>query len=385
MASVASPLLPPARRGWGPIPHTLFKAVPRRLPPGAKTELVIVGNIVDDTLGAPGRPEWVRATLAYFAHLANVTEDAAGKAVKRLAALDLIECRQAGRGKEYRAKVENFERAPERAARHLRKPPAVAPDLHRAAPLARAGEAVPEPERSPRDTIKIVEIPVENSESLTPSPGGVDKFTYQSCPHCRAPLGESKANAGFADSSPSAGGNKRVTDSIPCVDAGYPAPGGGTGAPATPAEKKRQLESFCVATITPRLGTVPEKNALHRAIQTLGRAPVEWLTARITQRLELFRGPRASWGALPLLAQDVAQAHLRLGKIRGNTVPINLTPHWASAAEVRRLQADPATPEPVRTELLLMWPELRPPADRTQGRVSDEFAAFLKGEYGRTR
>jgi DNA-binding transcriptional ArsR family regulator len=369
MASVASPLLPPARRGWGPIPHTLFKAVPRRLPPGAKTELVIIGNIVDDTLGAPGRPEWVRATLAYFAHLANVTEDAAGKALKRLESLHLVESRRAGRGKEYRAKVENFERAQERAARHLRKPPTIAPTLESCGQPATALPAYQQQDLGPVGTL------IDRIQSINAAPpnGGGDEAT---CPSCGRRTGERTADV--PDQS-----FQRVSTSKAGADARYPLQGGWSGGETPAPARRTQLESFCLATITPRLGTVPEKNALTRALTALGRAPLEWLTSRITQRLELFEGPKASWGALPLLAGDVALAHRRLAKLRGDTVPIDLARHWASAAEVRRLHADRMTPEWARTELLLMWPELKAGSGRRAG-YSDEFAAFLKGEHAQS-
>lgn len=111
------------------------------------------------------------------------------------------------------------------------------------------------------------------------------------------------------------------------------------------------------------MGSVPEKKALARAGKILGEAPVGMLTARITQRLELFQGPKASWGALPLLAEDVAKAHHALKRLRGRAPVVELAEHWRSAAEVRRLHRDAATPEHVRREILLMWPELKTSPD----------------------
>jgi hypothetical protein len=381
MASQAVPLQPPVRRGWTSTPHSYFKSLPRRLSPVAHQ---ILGIILDDTIGAWPRREWTAAKHAYFAFYANCTVDAAQKATKRLAALRLVETRRAGQGIEYRPLVENFETPPEREARHFspealenlranRKGPTVAIQPHFGSQSA--GSTVsPElaspaaglelldsldPARLPGSgTIKIVENSVDREEIQEVA----EHHPEVACPHC----GQKPTLSGFASPSPSNGAKAELGESIPCAEAGF----------SQAVEAARELEEFCLETITPRMGSVPGKKVLTAALQTLGASPVAMLTARITQRLELFEGPKASWGALRLLAEDVAKAQHALKKMRGRAPVVSLGEHWRSAAEIRRLHRDSSTPEHLKREILLMWPELKGTGARSA--FADGFAEFLR-------
>lgn len=377
MATAPAALTAPARRGYCKTPHSYFKSLPRVLSP---VEHVIWGNILDDTVGAYPAREWTEAKLAYFASLANCTEDAAQKAVKRMEVeLQILRSRRRGKGKEYQVVPENLDRLPERPARHFgaaalervrarfRKP------AGQAAHLAESDEPVPA-EDSDRDrghTIKVVEMPVdtvENSEAEAPPKLGAPA---RPCPHC----GRAPGDAGFAPSSPSRGATKPVTDRTPDVENGCDQPGAGEGVPPRVSE----LEAFAVTTITPLLCSPPDHRAVLRAVKALGPAPVQMLQNRITQRLDLFRSPKASWGALAMLAEDVAKAYHALKRLRGRAAPVELSGHWKSATEIRRLYADPETGEHVRREILIMWPELKQSGDRPRTRLADGFAEFLRG------
>ena len=379
MATAPAALTATVRRGYCKTPHSYFKSLPRVLSP---VEHVIWGNILDDTVGAYPAREWTEAKLAYFAALANCTEDAAQKAVKRMETeLQILRSRRRGKGKEYQVIPENLERLPERKARHFgaaalervrarfRKPAA------KAAHLAESDEPVPAEEihhneREADHTIKLVEMPadsVENPEEEAPPNTGAPA---RACPHC----GRTPGERSFASSSPSHGATREVTSRTPDVEIGCSQPDSGEAVPPRVSE----LEAFAVSTITPLLCSPPDRRAVARAVKALGPAPVAMLQNRITQRLDLFRSPKASWGALAMLAEDVAKAYHALKRLRGRAPAVEMAGHWKSATEVRRLYSDPETGEHVRREILIMWPELRATTQKPHSRLADGFAEFLR-------
>jgi hypothetical protein len=139
----------------------------------------------------------------------------------------------------------------------------------------------------------------------------------------------------------------------------------GSGHSSEPAERINDVANFsqfCLITITPKLASVPPKNIVTAAIQALSGAPIKMLESRIALKLPKIR----AWGMIVLLANDVRAAWEALGVPIPNRSQYRLDDHWASAAEVRRLNTDPATPAEVKREILLMWPEL------TAGRKTKE-------------
>jgi hypothetical protein len=287
-------------------PRTFLKSLHSRL---SYTEYKIVAIIVDDTFGAPGRPQWTKRTLGYYARLTLTSECGVAKALHHMASEDLgvIRMRKCGRGYEYQAAVENFERAPQRGPRKIqRKPVAVAS----------------EPRRIQGENQSVVsEIDCEMTQSVTETIP-ILEYGYSERASEGGPMGSKEP--------PSSMNNERLESS--------------------------ELETALTLSITPKLKTLPPKKVLDETQKVLGGCPVDWLRGRIEQRFEVIR----SWKMVPLLAEDAAKAWKALSELR--RVPmvtrIDLSPHWASAREIRRLHRDSETPELVKREILEMWPEL---------------------------
>jgi hypothetical protein len=119
--------------GYTAVPHSYFTRLFRCC---THVQMAIIGNVLDQTIGAEPnrktnlRPDWTRITESQFAKLTGVTRDGVTKALSSIVydaehpnprSKNLIEVRAAGRGREYRAMVENFAKAVERPQRELQR------------------------------------------------------------------------------------------------------------------------------------------------------------------------------------------------------------------------------------------------------------------------
>ena len=120
-AAAAAIPLQQSGKGWTAVPHSYFKRLFRSL---TNVEMAVLGNILDDTVGKRGRPEWTRITLRKFAAYADCHVNAVARALDLLEAVGAIEARTTKadrRAKEYRALVESWDRVSQNQAAKIRE------------------------------------------------------------------------------------------------------------------------------------------------------------------------------------------------------------------------------------------------------------------------
>jgi hypothetical protein len=332
-AAAATPYFQPVNSRWmARAPLTYFKTLQRKL---TDAEFRVLGVILADTIGATKPIEWARASHAYFAYWTNLSESMAGRAVGMLTRKRLIESRHAGQGREYRPAVENFAGPQEdHPPRMLRKPPQI----------DTLSRSVHEPRNyTPTESVQggnLGEaIPISDSSVIEECQHDTETILALQCelPH-NVVTGDFDGTGGQPLS----------------------ASGDGSASFKPPPPRRDTLEAHLLRTITPKLGTCPPPAILDRAIKTLGKAPLEPLLGRITQRAPACTG----WGLIPRLAADVRDTYASIKRLMPDFDEArernryNLDHHWASSREVRRMHSDASTPDAVRKEILTMWPEL---------------------------
>ena len=303
MSTAAHPLYFCPSTGWTRTPHSYLKLLRRRL---TEKEHAILGVILADTIGAQGRPEWAQKPNSYYAYWANCSEDMAGRTLRRLETLGLVESRKRSKTREYRAVQENFSK----------------------------------PEERPRRTCerKSVQSETRIRPQLSPQTDGRTQ-------------GETTKN-GFVDTEEV---NQPVTDLAVGNQVSEKSSSSSPSKPSS-SDRVRDIENFVTSTITPKLGSCPPKNIVESVDKTLRGAQngMVMFEAGVYARLDSVTG----WGLIPLLAQDARKAAFAVSRLPKRT-DFDLTRHWESSRQVRRMIHDSNTPETVKTELFLMWPELR--------------------------
>jgi len=321
-AVTAAPIFQPVNPRWmARAPLTYFKTLQRKL---TDAEYRVLGVILADTIGATKPMEWTRATHSYLAYWTNLSESMAGRAVGMLTKKKLIETRRAGQGREYRPAVENFAGPQEdHPPRTLRKPPEREQFFS---------------ENSGRN--KSEGIPISDSSVSEELQEDTEKILALECEYPESP-NQGDFEAGIT-SPPSASGD-------------------GSASFMPPPARRDALEAHLLRTITPKLaGSPPPAAILDRSLKILGKAPIEPLLGRISQRAAICTG----WKLIPLLAADVRDTYASIKRLMPDfdtareRQQYNLDQHWASSREIRRMHADTSTPEAVRKEILTMWPEL---------------------------
>ncbi len=311
MSAAVAPLYYCPKAGWTRTPHSYLKTLRRSLTP---TEHAILGVILADTVGAQGRPEWTRKPHSYYAYWANCSEDMAGRSLRHLAKLELLEGRKSGKSNEYRVRPENFAKPEERAKRTIRKP------------AGSETQSRPQAERTQSENLQIGFV---DRNEVKPSIADVE-VCYQE----------------ISNSSKSGSKSSRV-------------------------EHARAIENFVTSTITPKLGSCPSKKII-QAIANLTQGHQNRLA--MFERNVLNRlGIITSWGIVPMLAKDARDACLALQNIP-QRAQFNLDRHWASSREVHQIMADPNTPKGVKAEVHLMWPHFK----EASGSLPDDFRKALR-------
>jgi hypothetical protein len=334
-AAAALPFQPVNPRWMARAPLTYFKTLQRKL---TDAEFRVLGVILADTIGAIKPIDWTRATHGYLAYWTNLSESMAGRAVGMLTKKKLIESRRAGQGREYRPAVENFASPQEdHPPRTLRKPPERAQFFD---------------ENS--GGTKSEGIPISDSSVSEESQQDAEKIVALQCEYLKPTDFEFRDSV--ATPPPSASGD-------------------GSASFMPPPSRRDALEAHLLRTITPKLSCCPPPaDILDRTLKILGKAPLEPLLGRISERAPACTG----WKLIPLLAADVRETYASIKRlmpdfdIARERNRYNLDQHWASSREVRRMHADPETPEAVRKEITLMWPEL------TIERKKTDFAEITK-------
>lgn len=326
MAAVAYPLI--SGRWQSQTPESYFKTLRRRLIP---TWHAILGVIWSDHNCAPHAKEEkakTPRTIEYYAHWANCSLSMAAKALAGLVAKGLVKKTRKGRYVEYEPIPENFgtesEERKDLPKRTCRKPPQTSQIMKRT-----QGE-----QEQSLEKVKVLEMkPVTETNPVLHYIGREEDLAGEPAP---------------VKTGPSDGGGNESQDA--------------------------GLEKFLIQTISPLLASCPPKNVIADTLRVLGDAPVEMLESRVSQRKEGFK--KHGWSLLKLLAADVRDTHVALRMISPERERYNLDRHWSSCSEVRRMISDSATPTPIRSELLSMWPEL----DAKQRKVTtmDKVEAILK-------
>ena len=92
------------------IPHSYFKECGRKC---TGIEFIILGNILDETVGSPLRADWAALSYQQLANWAGVTEPSVMEALQRLEKKGLIASRSGAMGlrREFRALVADSELA----------------------------------------------------------------------------------------------------------------------------------------------------------------------------------------------------------------------------------------------------------------------------------
>lgn len=358
MAASALAFQPPKpRRGWAPVPHCLAMQLNRAL-----TELPyrVMSTLLDETAKPNGEFVWTRLNLGYYAYWCNATVSDTGKAFRQLerppedGGYGLLRSRRVGRMKQYQFIPEHIDQLKERTPRTLRKPPSAETSVRHETSETEAKEKSGYSEIETIETGVVIEmIPAVDSSCVSPSlqalsdslePEGDRATVHQAPPE---PIDESRVTS---------------TDSPSSWDSD-------------------ELEDFCVLHLTPKLGTCPDPKVIERSIRVLGPCPVEHLKTHILRRFEAIK----SWPFIAILAEDVAQAHTKLRTVRArHPVQYDLEPDWASATRVRALYSSGETPEAVKAEIVLMWPELKAQAKAKRPNVKtaslEAFCKSLKGK-----
>lgn len=327
---------PGYERGWGGVPHTFFRHLPKVARPGVRE---VIGLVLDYTVGEKGQPEWTRPQyvsgreITFQQLLADTlvrSVDSVSRDLVEAEAKGMIRSKISGRTKLYQAVPENFTKPA------CRKPRVLNID----GSPAKKG---PTSERVVSKLTHHVEVGECNETSeIGRSSGeyyGVDSEVNSEC----------YQETGIKTYAPSA--------EVPSTEKNGPERP--TPQPDTiedSEDRNANLTRYCLQTISPKLVSVPPKNIISDALTALGDAPIKMLESRIALKLPKI----TAWGMVILLAKDVLEAWRALGVPLLNRSQYRLDDHWASAAEVRRLNVDPLTPAEVKREILLMWPELTP-------------------------
>ena len=317
---------PQPEQGWTATPHSYFKNLPRKL---SYVEFVILGNILDETVGGKGRPQWARITHAQFAYWANCTEDGAAKAIRRMElpteafpkALGLIETRKIGRHNEYRPLPQNWEQAPERLARKLNGKVIEMPAILR----ARGFQPVPMeclcehcrplfvPEK-PKSENKAKGEGKENEAILE---SGYSATKLQNL-HTTKDKGvrEQTANGNDVKSpSPRRGPSSERTKGENCSES---VQNGAKGVKSPPesggmeGEKVQAIYDFLVQVVTPRLASPPPAKICQELAHILSEPPFPLFQTRVKLRLHKI----TDWGMLIGLARDVRSAYRHMEEQR---------------------------------------------------------------------
>jgi len=311
MATAALALaVPKWRPGFGMVPHVVADGLSRGLD-GIPYHIMSV--LINETARPGGQWSWTRFNYDHYCDLVIATLSDVRKAFRMLSlppeegGYGLLEVRRVDGMKQWRFIPERLRTLPARSIRRIKKPV--------------------------RSDISISGEQVEKTEPIVPKCEVIEI----------TPLAENKT-ALHSDFAPSSLPDTGVgTESVnPSPDEPHPDP-------------RKEFEDFCVLHLTPKLGTCPEESFVRRALNALGRAPLQLLKNHVLRRHASIK----SWAMLPLLAEDVARAHLRFSIVqKQNPVQYDLTADWASAQHVRALHSAEDTPAAVKAEILLMWPEL---------------------------
>jgi hypothetical protein len=293
--------------------------------------------ILDETAKHDGKYGWTHMNLAFYAHWCNATESDMGKALRQLekapeaGGYGLLRSKRDGRMKVYQFIPERIQSLGDRERRTLRKPVQSA-EFH--------GEG--------RANVNEGGLKMENVETTAVIETQVAVDSKCDSPSLQC-LAESVGEAGAANCRPEFTGNRQPATTPPgSIDESRV-----TSTDESPSAS--ELEDFCVLHLTPKLGNCPSPQLLAKVQRILGDCPLSHLKAHVLRRLDAVTG----WGFVSILAEDVAQAFTKLRHARKrNPVQYDLEPDWASAAHVRALYSSGETPETVKAELILMWPEL---------------------------
>lgn len=319
-------------------PMTYFTTLQRKLTDG---EFRVLGLIVATTIGAPSQPEWSTETHRSISAWTVLSENMVGRILKALEEKNLILSKRVGRQNQYKPLIENFTGPlPDRGLRIVRR---------------KSSEKAGETQGEQIDT--AYRASHEQNQSITET-----KYALQ-CGNQSEAFEEPRK--------PSVRGPEPI-------------------AKTPPPSRKERLRIFLEETIAPKLLSCPTEKLLDDIMRILNGAPLEPLFLRIIQKKSIF----TEWGLLRNLADDVAQSYRFLHNIdaTADRERYRLDQHWDSAYEVRKLHADPNTPQAIREELLLMWPELEKPKEprrpKTFKEIDEErFAANMQlaREMGRER
>lgn len=311
MSALALPRVNP--RWMARAPLTFFTSLQRKLTDG---EFRVLGVILSDTIGAPDPQEWAggQGKISYWT---NLSECMVGRILRSLESKGLIESTRQGKTKLYRPRIENFSSSnlKDRAPRLVvRKPPQKSQQIKSETSKDSSG------------------IETDSCQQVAKSIPGL-QYSCESGPDLKVE-GPQAVPLGYRSQGPEGTSNQ------------------------PPWDRRGRLQKFLDENVTRKLGESPSEKLITRTLDILGGAPLEPLFGLIRSKLKKFTG----WGLLEHLAREISQKYQTLQLLtdgEDDRARYHLNLHWRSSLEVRRLHADPDTPEPVKRELLMIWPELK--------------------------
>jgi len=303
-----------ARSGFVRTPHVFFTHLIRAL---SDIERGVVGLILQRTVGAPtsrrepNRPEWIKVTESEFARICDCSVNGVSNALERLEECGAIEAQRVGRTKQYRVRLDAWERIPIGRRTHVPEAPeepeeedSAEPTAGEASPrrLGRRRKLRPGAVASVRFEAPTTELQVENETGLpvaiaVTADGGTHRLQIM-----MADDGEHKAN-------------NDMTNPVESISYGDKATSRMVQLPAQPqAETTSEVVvSEEVAAFAAELDTQLAKQVHQRVPMPLASAQYKRLVAAdaipaFWARLKLRASAFKSWGMLPQLVDDVTGA-----------------------------------------------------------------------------
>jgi hypothetical protein len=323
MASAAQSLSSPIPyKNWTPCPNFYSE---RLHPVLSNLENSIFLIILTRTLGTRGKPSWAVINIVQLARQLKFSEMGVGQAIKQLLSKGLVRVSNDKEGKShlYQIAFDNLREATERLYG----------------------------ERQPRKL------------TLRKRPGRAETTSPEIPPLSESNVDDSIATCELSEFRNTQLEKEReehheISPPMQIVDC-----------PDTASQDQKELADWCLVNITPKLGDCPPEKVIAKTIEVLGRTPLESFKNQVMRRFKKITG----WGLLVMIAEDARKGYYALSSIplALQRSQYHLDWHWASCTEVRALYADVNTPQSVKNELTLMWPELLPKGQRPGPPIKD--------------
>lgn len=297
-----------ARAGFVRCPHGFRKV----LVACSQVEAALAWHVLQSTVGArkAEKPEWVVLTEPEAARIACCSPNGAARALDRLEELGILQSERLGRTRRYRVQLENWDSLKARQARQLeRKPPAIEEEEPDEASATLDGPAEPVAAfRASSAPLVLMPTPNARPVPLAAAVRQVRAIGYDGVSLSLRVDGET-LELTVAKKEANREANKgRTIETLDCLNRADKSNGVN--------KTNSALRNMLNAELGAKIGPVDD-GILQRIDAARGSATIDDLRARIVAR----RRSIETWGLVPQIARDVAQAAATATAATNHTSP----------------------------------------------------------------